>query len=259
MTEVKWIKIVTDIFDNRKIKQIEALPEGDTIIVIWFKILCLAGIINDNGNIYITKEIPYTNETLATQFNRPLTTIQLAMRTFQNFGMIEIVDDILKVSNWENYQNVEGLEKIKEQTRQRVAKHREKQKLMLSDKCNVTSNVTLTLSNDIDKNRIEIDKNRIDNIIVVYEQEIGLATPTIVELLNSYLDSLTEDMIIKAIQIASMNNKKNVAYIRGILNSWINKGYKVLADIQEEKKQTKEPKEIEQATIGYDINSLYEN
>ena len=61
MAEVKWVKIVTDIFDNRKIKQIESLPEGDTIIVIWFKLLCLAGTINDNGNVYITQEIPYTD------------------------------------------------------------------------------------------------------------------------------------------------------------------------------------------------------
>ena len=156
MAEVKWIKIVTDIFDNRKIRQIEALPEGDTIIVIWFKLLCLAGVINDNGNVYITKEIPYNDETLATQFNRPLKTIQLAMTTFTSFGMVEIIDDMLKISNWGNYQNINGLEKIREQTRQRVARHREKQKLLNE------SNVNVTLRNAIDKNRI--DKNRIDKI-----------------------------------------------------------------------------------------------
>lgn len=154
MAEVKWVKIVTDIFDNRKIKQIESLPEGDTIIVIWFKILCLAGTINDNGNIYITKEIPYTDETLATQFNRPLKTIQLALHTFQTFGMVEIIDDVLKVSNWENYQNIEGLEKIREQNRLRQQKYRENQRLL-------DSNVTVTQHNALDKNKNRIDKNKI--------------------------------------------------------------------------------------------------
>ena len=160
MAEVKWIKIATDIFDNQKIKVIESMPDGDAIIVIWFKILMLAGNVNDGGSVYFTKDIPYTDQMLATVFNRPLTTIQLALTTFEKFGMIEVVDDVIQLSNWEKYQNVDGLEKIREQNRIRVARHREKKKL----ECNVTSNVTVTQSNaiDIDKDKdidIEKDKN----------------------------------------------------------------------------------------------------
>ena len=140
MASIKWIKLFTDVFDNRKIKQIESLPDGDSIIVIWFKLLSLAGNINDSGFIYFTKEIPYTEQMLSTQFNRPLSTIQLAMRTFEQFEMIEIIDNIYHISNWEKYQNIEGMEKVREQTRQRVAKHREKQKAL-------PSNVTVTLRN----------------------------------------------------------------------------------------------------------------
>lgn len=157
MAEVKWIKIVTDIFNNKKIRVIESMPEGDSIIVIWFKILMTAGTVNDEGNVYFTKEIPYTDQMLATVFNRPLTTIQLALRTFEEFGMIEIVNDVIHVSNWEKYQNVEGMERVREQTRLRVSKHRELKKL----ECNVTSNVTVTQGNatDIDKDK-ERDKER---------------------------------------------------------------------------------------------------
>ena len=152
MAEVKWIQITTDIFENRKIKQIEVLPEGDTIIVIWFKLLALAGNINDNGLVYFTKDLPYTDQMLATYFNRPLATVQMAIDIFQKFEMINIVDNLLEVSNWEKYQNIEGLEKIREQTRKRVARHRELKKL----ECNVTSNVTVTQGNAID---IDIDKD----------------------------------------------------------------------------------------------------
>lgn len=162
MSEVKWIKIVTDVFDNRKIRQIESLPEGDAIIVIWMKLLCLAGKINDSGKIYFTTEIPYTEQMLSSQFMRPLTTLQLALRTFQQFGMIEVIDDIMQISNWEKYQNVEGLDKIKEQTRQRVARHREKKKLL---ECNVTCNATETQGNATEGDKeedIERDKKRID-------------------------------------------------------------------------------------------------
>ena len=162
MNEVKWIKLSTDVFDSKKIRQIEALPDGDSIIVIWFKLLVLAGNTNDSGLIYFTKDIPYTEQMLATFLNRPLATVQLALNIFQSYGMIELIDDLIHVSNWEEYQNVEGLEKIREQTRLRVAKHRELKKLEKaeSEGCNVTSNATVTQSNAIDKNRKDIDKNK---------------------------------------------------------------------------------------------------
>ena len=152
MADIKWIKIATEVFDNRKIRQIEIMPDGDSILVIWFKLLCLAGNVNDKGLIYFTNEIPYTDQMLSAQFNRPLTTVQLALTTFQRFGMIEVIDDIIKVSSWEKYQNVEGMEKIRAQTRARVAAHREKQKAL---DCNVTSNATETHGNGTD---IDIDK-----------------------------------------------------------------------------------------------------
>lgn len=146
MADIKWIKITTDMFDNRKIRQIEALPDGDAIIVIWVKLICLAGSINDGGYVYFTKEIPYTDQTLSTQFNRPLHTIQLALQTFRQFNMVEIVDDILKISNWEKYQNIDGMEKIREQNRIRQKKWYDKQKQLP----NVSPNVTVTQPNAID-------------------------------------------------------------------------------------------------------------
>lgn len=255
MAEVKWVKIVTDIFDNRKIKQIESLPEGDTIIVIWFKLLCLAGTINDNGNIYITQEIPYTDETLATQFNRPLKVIQLALHTFQSFGMIEIIDDILKVSNWEIYQNVEGMDRIREQNRLRKQKQRDREKQLLLD-----SHVTSRDSHAIDKNRI--DKNRIEKIITIYEEEIGLLTPYQLDTLEGYLDDLSEEMIIEAIKRASRYNKKSLKYIEGILKNWVRCGYKTTADIKDIPKISKEEYKKAFEYIGVnkeELDKLYDN
>lgn len=175
MADVKWIKIVTNIFDNRKIRQIEKLPEADAIIITWFKLLCLAGDINENGLIMITKDIPYTDEMLANEFNKPIATIRLALEIFQRFNMIEIINNIYCVSNWEKYQNVDGLEKIREQTRKRVAQHRERQKQLTLAESNVTCNVTVTQSNATDKEidkDIEIDINKkkkksteLDNLI----------------------------------------------------------------------------------------------
>lgn len=141
------------------------MPDGDTLLVIWLKLLILAGTINDGGAIYLTPEIPYTDHLLSTQFARPLPTVQLALRTFESFGMIEVVGDVLQVSNWEKYQNTEGLEKIREQTRKRVANYRTRQKLIEGNvtQCSVTDRYNVTQCNATDKNKKENKKENIED------------------------------------------------------------------------------------------------
>ena len=158
MSDVKWIQIATGIFDNRKIKQIERMPEGDAIIVVWIKLLCLAGTCNKNGLIYFTEEIPYTDDMLATEFGmeqpQRFNVLKLALATFVRFKMIEIIDSVYFISSWEKYQNTDALNKIREQTRLRVSKHRENKKVT----CNVTVTDNVTQCNATDKEK-EIEKD----------------------------------------------------------------------------------------------------
>ena len=155
MADVKWIKITTDIFSDEKILLIEQMPDADCLLVIWFKLLCMAGKENNYGVFLMRNRMPYTEEMLATIFRRPLNTVRLALSTFEAFGMIEIEDDVICIPNWEKHQNIDGMEKIREQTRVRVANYRARQK-------EITGNVTVTQGNATDKNRIEEEKNRKD-------------------------------------------------------------------------------------------------
>lgn len=130
MSNIKWIKLSTSMFDDEKIRIIEQMPDSDTILVIWIKLLSQAGKTNASGYIYLSENIPYTEEMLATIFNRPVSTVRLALKTFEQFGMISIDNDhFIAISNWEKHQNIEGMEKIRKQTRERVQRHREKKKL----------------------------------------------------------------------------------------------------------------------------------
>ncbi len=139
MAEVKWIKITTDIFNDEKILLIEQLPDADTIIVIWFKLLCMAGRDNNNGIFVMNNRVPYTEEMLAALFRRPLNTVRLALSTFEAYGMIDIIDDVITLPNWEKHQNIDGLDKIREQNRIRKRKQRERQKLALLEQNNEVS------------------------------------------------------------------------------------------------------------------------
>ena len=156
--EVKWIKIVVDIFDDEKIALIEPLPEADSIIVCWFKLLCLAGKQNNSGILLLNDRIPYTDEMIATVFRRPLQTVRLALRTFEEFGMIEIINGVYTIPNWGKHQNLEGMDKVREQTKDRVQRYRDRQKLLAD--CNVTCNATVTECNGTD---IEEEKDKKKN------------------------------------------------------------------------------------------------
>lgn len=134
MTEVKWIKIVTDIFDDEKMLLIDGLPEHDAIIVIWFKLLCLAGKQNNGGVFMISDKIAYTDEMLATIFHRPLNTVRLALGVFEKYGMIEIIDDTITIANWNKHQALDAYEKKKQRDRLYQAKAREKQRALLCGK-----------------------------------------------------------------------------------------------------------------------------
>lgn len=159
MADVKWIKIAVDMFDNRKIKQIGSMPEGDSLLLMWVQLLCLAGNVNDGGFIYLTKEIPYTDEMLATQFNKPISTVRLALKTFEQFGMIEIINNMIFLSSWEKYQSTDRLATIREKDRERKRRKREAEKLLPQNsmECPRTSTDVprLDIEGDIDK-----DKNK---------------------------------------------------------------------------------------------------
>src|SRR5437868_10281583 len=94
MSDVHWIKIRTAMFDDEKIRLIETMPAADTLLLIWVKLLMLAGKINSGGGeICLSQRVVYTAEMLATVFHHKLATVKLALKTFEELGMIEIEPD----------------------------------------------------------------------------------------------------------------------------------------------------------------------
>lgn len=220
MSDVKWIKIVTDIFDDEKIILIEAMPESDAMIVIWFKILCLAGKQNNGGVLMLNGRMPYTDEMLSTIFRRSISTVRLALGTFQQLDMIEIVSGAVTIPNWEKHQSLDKLERVREQTRERVAEHRNKQKLLAD--CNANSNVTVTHGNDTDKIRVDKsreDKSRVDTERSDFDVAIDFfkehrkklkkpMTDHAVDLLKKDLEKLAPGNVEKQIELLNYAIKK---------------------------------------------------
>jgi predicted phage replisome organizer len=156
--EVKWIRLSINMFDNRKIKYLRSLPEGNNIILIWVALLTIAGRCNAGGMIFLTENIPYTTKMLADELDFEENTIILALNALRKLGMVQDQYEALLITGWEEHQNIDGLEKIKEQNRIRKQRQREKEAVKIE--CHVTGHANVTPCHATDKEiDIEIDKD----------------------------------------------------------------------------------------------------
>ncbi|EHS7511286.1 phage replisome organizer N-terminal domain-containing protein [Listeria monocytogenes] len=255
MSGIQWIKLSVNMFDDEKIKLLEKMPEGNQMLIVWIRLLALAGKTNDKGRIYLNENVPYTEDMLATLFNRDVGIIRVTLHTLQSFGMIQKTENgLIEIENWEKRQNVDGMERVREQTRKRVEKHREamrQNRIASGDskgnkECNVTSSVTVTQSNAIDIDK-ELDKdinnNNSDlNFKDFWEQNgFGMMLPIELEKLLAWVDDFAgnREIVMKALEVTSEQgaNKRNYAYVNKILKNWENRGFKTIADVDAAEKQ----------------------
>lgn len=174
MADVKWIKLTTDMFDNRKIKHLRKLPEGNNIVLIWVMLLTMAGRCNSNGMIFLTENIPYTPKMLADELDFEENTVQLALKVLEQFEMIVTNGDYFCIAGWQEHQNIEGMDKIREQNRIRKQNQRMRQKLALTEGQSRDSHGTVTQSHAIDKDiDIEEDKEIYISIVEHLNQKAG--------------------------------------------------------------------------------------
>jgi len=170
--EVKWIKISSGIFEDDAFQLIDAMPEADAIELIWFKLLVFAGASNNQGVFLFKDKVAYTDEMLAAVFHRPLNIVRLALQTFEQMGMIEQIDNVYSIPNWDKYQTLDAYERKKERDRLYQQERRDKQKLLIEEK--KSSDNRLTVGRDCSySNSIYIfDKhNNKENLIYILDND----------------------------------------------------------------------------------------
>ena len=231
MAEVSWIKLKVGMFDDSKIKYIEALPERDTIITLWVKLLTLAGKYNEQGYIMLSESLPYNEEMLANEFNRPINSIRLALQTFEKLSMIEEVNGVFKVSNWEKHQNIEGLEKIREQNRLRKQKQRKKLKLLDSHVTSRDSHATdIEEDKEVEEEREkEVDKDIFKNSInYIMSNLTHNLTPNQMEQIGYAIDDIGQhaDEVVEVATDYTKDKGCHAGYLIKVLNNWAKENVK---------------------------------
>src|SRR5690625_1514072 len=262
MSNIKWIKLSTSMFDDEKIKLIEQLPEADTILIIWIKLLSQAGRTNSNGYIFLNENVPYTEEMLATIFDRSLNTVRLALRTLREFDMIQIDDhSFIRISNWEKHQNVEGMDRVRKLNAERNRRYRErkKQKQLTANKqadVSVTSRDGTEEEQDKDRES-DVDKEQELDVsrIMKFWDDNGIGINNIHsknQLLMWLEDSSFKEpgkVILKALNIACENDARRLKYAEGILKNWENESLLTIEEIDNRNEKRKQS--VEKA-IDYD-------
>ena len=200
MAEVKWIKLTTDIFDDEKILLIESLPDSYAIITVWFKLLCLAGKQNNSGVFMMSNKIAYTDKMLATIFRMKESTVSMALQTFEQFGMIEIVDGVITIPNWDKHQSLDAYAKKKERDRLYQQERRNRQKLLVSKKSSdKSSDVAVSEEDKEEEKEKDIDKDikeRKKKKESSYDEILSKVTDD--ELRETYLEYIKMRKLIKA-------------------------------------------------------------
>lgn len=235
MADVKWIKITTDIFDDEKILLIESLPDAYAIITVWFKLLCLAGKMNNSGVFMMNNHVAYTDKMLATIFRMKESTVQLALQTFVQFGMVEIIDGVITIPNWNKHQSLDAYEKKKQRDRIYQAERRAAQKALVAESSDTSAEYKATQSADVavsdkdkeedkEKDKKKTKEQKKEPKIFSDDPELNQAILSFIDFRKSIKKPMTDhavDLLIKKLNEMSPSIEDQIEIInQSIMNGW---------------------------------------
>lgn len=204
---VQWIRLKVGMFDGNSFKKIKRAKIGgvsyrDKLTAVWFELLDLAGKSNCNGYLIGSNEIPYQSfEDIAVMLDREEKEIELCMTFFINERMVEIIDDVYCLTNFMQYQNQDGLEKIREQKRIAQAKWRERKRqgLVGVDTTVDTTHNLLSISNSTSQSNSQSISTNSENIENCDMEEKGkkkkVFVPPTIEDVEEYCKQQKYDLV----------------------------------------------------------------
>lgn len=160
MSDLQWLKLSTNFFDNNKIKLLESEKDGDTLIRMWIQLLTIAMKCNYQGRLSITEDKAMTIDEFSKIMGKSKKKIIKCLEKFEELKMIIVEENFYKIKNWSKYQSADKLEEIRIKNCLRQQKYREKKK---SEK--EKGNVTITQHNTKEekKTRDKVEKEGEEN------------------------------------------------------------------------------------------------
>ena len=222
MAEVKWIKLTTDMFDNRKIKHLRRLPDGNNIVLLWIMLLTIAGRCNAGGMIFLTENIPYTPKMLADELGFEENTVKLGIQALESLNMIVADNDFITISGWSEYQNADKLAEMREYNRlaQQRSRANRKQLASVNDNVNDKSMTSQECQDTEEEKEKDLEKEFHSITHAIAENKLELIGGTLGqgvvflsdEQYNDLLDKLSLDEFNKYVGIVAECELKGKKY-----------------------------------------------
>lgn len=228
-----WLKLKENFFDEKQIKYLRSLPDGDKLVITYLKMQLKS--LRTEGFIKYDKIMPSNLEELSMILDEDINIIKLTINALIQVKAIEILDD-------GSFYMIAMQELIGKEgsSAERVRKFRERQKASLLQCNGDVTKCNTEIEIEIDKDKeIDIDDVEKEKIKEIYEQNFGKIPVATAKLLFSYLNKMDYRLIIRAIELAVISNKKSARYINGILKDWSKKGFKNIEDIKIEENNIK--------------------
>lgn len=149
MNNVKWVKLCTDIFSNRKVKILLKEKDGDTFFRVWIQLLTIAGECNRSGGLFLNDNKPFTLKELAKIIGKTENKFEKILTKMIELGMITYEQNTYIIKNWGKYQSIDKLEKMRLDNNERQRRFRERKR----EKSNV-----MQMLNNIDNKEKETRK-----------------------------------------------------------------------------------------------------
>lgn len=216
-----WLKLQNDFFSRKEIKKLRKIAGGDTLTIIYLKMLCCS-LQNEGKLMYEGLESDFVAE-VALDIDEDIDNVQITIAYLLKTGLLVQVDD-------DEYSLLDAEKNIGSESAvaARVRKHREKEKAL---QCNTEvtgvkqiGNVEIEkeIDKDIDKDK-DIEKdisiNVVSDLYDLWVQSFGVISSFVKGLLDDYAEKYGLTETAEAIRIAKENGKSKIQYVEGVLKN----------------------------------------
>ena len=186
-----WLKLQNDFFSRKEIKRLRRIAGGDTLTIIYLKMLCRS--LKDNGKLYYDGlDNDFVSE-LAMDIDEDTENVQITVNYLIKTGLLEQIDEV-------------------EYTLKEIEKEKDKE-----------------IDKEIEEEKEEEKKEErpsSSELLKIYGDNIHPVSSLVeADKLRVLIEAHGETFVAKAIERAVMRNKRSLAYITGILNNWEANGY----------------------------------
>ena len=130
MKKLQWLKTKVGLFLDPRILYLMNLPNGDSYIVLWFFLKDMAGMVNDEGRIYVSENEALTTQLIAKSLHRRQPFIENGLKALEQVDLIERDEQgMIRIVIWDELQSFHRDERRREQTNERVRRYRERQRM----------------------------------------------------------------------------------------------------------------------------------